>query len=197
MALQLFKYAAKAAAWSSSCQPSILVKLSGSTCALRNFISCAAAGRPAAAIRHNTKLADSKPAPSCERGGNAAMRSLPGFGCDQFPVRIARRQIAGECPDVGDVDHLLGIAVDHVAVLVARRRHQLGVEAHGQLRGAPARNSAAVISALSMETKRLSTVSPRFSRSAMAVSNPSQTSRDSKFFNVRRSPSAKALTIIS
>src|ERR1035438_10772401 len=138
MALQLFKYAPKAAAWSSSCQPSILAKLSGSTCALRNFISCAAAGRPAAAIRHNAKLADSKPAPICERGGNAAMRSLPGFGCDQFPVRIARRQIAGECPDVSDVDHLLGIAVDHVAVLVARRRHQLGVEAHGQLRSAPA-----------------------------------------------------------
>src|SRR5664279_1875883 len=191
MALQLFKYAPKAAAWSSFCQPSILVKLSGSTCALRNFISDAVAGAPAA-IRPSAK-----PMLICERGGNAAMRSLPGFGCDQFPVRIARRQIAGECPDVGDVDHLLGIAVDHVAVLVARRRHQLGVEAHGQLRGAPARNSAAVISALSMETKRLSTVSPRFSRSAMAVSNPSQTSRDSKFFNVRRSPSAKALTIIS
>src|SRR5664279_4256219 len=139
MALQLFKYAPKAAAWSSSCQPSILVKLSGSTCALRNFISCAAAGRPAAAIRHNAKLADSKPAPSCERGGNAAMRSLPGFGCDQFPVRIARRQIAGECPDVGDVGHLLGIAVDHVAVLVARHRYQLALEAHGQLRGASAK----------------------------------------------------------
>src|ERR1700693_3710544 len=110
MALQLFKYAPKAAAWSSSCQPSILVKLSGSTCALRNFISDAA-GRPVAAIRNNARLDDSKPATICERGGNAAMRSLPGFGCDQFPVRIARRQIAGECPDVGDVDHLLGIAV--------------------------------------------------------------------------------------
>src|ERR1700687_569955 len=138
MALQLFKYAAKAAAWSSSCQPSILVKASGSTCALRNFISSAAAGPPAAAIRHTAKLDDSKPAPICERDGNAAMRSLPGFGSDQFPVRIARRQIAGECPYVGDVGHLLGIAVDHVAVLVARRRHQLGVEAPGQLRGAPA-----------------------------------------------------------
>src|ERR1035438_1188749 len=109
MALQLFKYAPKAAAWSSSCQPSILAKASGSTCALRNFISCAAAGLPAAAIRHNAS-----PTPIRERGGSAAMQSLPGFGCDQFPVRIARRQIAGECPDVGDVDHLLGIAIDHV-----------------------------------------------------------------------------------
>src|ERR1035437_659612 len=123
IALQLFRNASKAAAWSSSFQPSILAKASGSTCALRNFISCAAAGPPTPAIRHNAKLEDSKPAPICERGGNAAMRSLPGFGSDQFPVRIARRQIAGECPYVGDVGHLLGIAVDHVAVLVARHRY--------------------------------------------------------------------------
>ena len=56
-----------------------------------------------------------------------------GFGGDQFPVRIARRHVAGEGPHVGDVGDLLGIAVDDVAVLVARHRHQLGLEAHGHL----------------------------------------------------------------
>src|SRR5579871_502609 len=59
------------------------------------------------------------------------------------------------------------------------------------------RSSAAVMSALSMETKRLSMVSPRVSRSVMAVSKPSHTSRESRFFSVRRSPCAKAMTIIS
>jgi len=46
------------------------------------------------------------------------------------------------------------------------------LEAHRHLDVAAA-HFGAVISALSIETKRLSTVSPRFSRSMMAASNPS------------------------
>src|SRR5450759_584163 len=69
----------------------------------------------------------------------AGMHSLPGggfgfsFGGDQFPIRIARRHIARESPYVGDVRDLLGIAIDDVAVLVARHRYQLGLEAYGYL----------------------------------------------------------------
>ena len=46
--------------------------------------------------------------------------SLPGFGRDQLPVGIARRDIAREGPHVGHVGDLVGAAVDHVAVLRSR-----------------------------------------------------------------------------
>src|SRR5580704_5879045 len=59
------------------------------------------------------------------------------------------------------------------------------------------RSSAAVMVAPSIETKRVSAVSPRFSRSVIAASKPSNTSRDNRLRNWRRSPSAKVVTIIS
>ena len=59
------------------------------------------------------------------------------------------------------------------------------------------RNSAAVMVEASIETNRVSAVSPLPSRSVMAASKPSNTSRDRRFFNWRRSPSAKVVTIIS
>ena len=48
--------------------------------------------------------------------------SLPGFGRDNLPVGIARRNVAREGPHVGDVGDLFGVAVDHGAGAVARRR---------------------------------------------------------------------------
>ena len=56
---------------------------------------------------------------------------------------------------------------------------------------------AAVIVEPSIETKRVSAVSLRPSRSVIAASKPSNTSRDSKLRSCRRSPLAKAVTIIS
>src|SRR5215472_8026811 len=57
------------------------------------------------------------------------------------------------------------------------------------------RSSAAVIVEPSIETNRVSAVSLRRSRSVIAASKPSYTSRDSKLRNCRRSPLAKAVTI--
>src|SRR6202034_659527 len=59
------------------------------------------------------------------------------------------------------------------------------------------RISAAVMVDASIETKRVSAVSPRPSRSVMAASKPSNTSFDSKLLSCRRSPSAKLVTIVS
>ncbi len=43
--------------------------------------------------------------------------------------------VAREGPDVGDIGHLVGVAVDHRTVLGARHRDELGPEAHRELRG--------------------------------------------------------------
>src|SRR3954451_5580408 len=59
------------------------------------------------------------------------------------------------------------------------------------------RASTPAISALSIDTKVVSAFSPRRSRSVIARSKPSKTSRDKRFFKVLRSPRAKAVTIIS
>src|SRR5262249_33327051 len=59
------------------------------------------------------------------------------------------------------------------------------------------RSSAAVIVEPSIETKRVSAVSLRRSRSVMAASNPSKTSFDKRLRSWRRSPAANAVTIIS
>src|SRR5262245_42015782 len=53
---------------------------------------------------------DMAPAPS---------RLLPGFGSDELPVGIARGYVTREGPDVGDIGHLVRVAVDHVAAAVA------------------------------------------------------------------------------
>src|SRR5665647_2467718 len=144
IAPQLFRKASKATAWSSSVQPGSDANLRVSNWALRSFtwalalrcfaVPLASAGSLKPAIRQ-------RPTPNvaAKRECGAAMRSLPGFGSDQFPVRIARRHVAREGPHVGDVGDLLGIAVDDVAGFVARRRHQLGLEADRHLNGAAAR----------------------------------------------------------
>jgi hypothetical protein len=59
------------------------------------------------------------------------------------------------------------------------------------------RTSTPAISARSIETKVVSAFSPRRSRSAMARSKPSKTSRERRPFRALRSPWAKAVTIIS
>src|SRR5664279_6419146 len=131
MAAQLFMKAPKAATWSAAFQPSSAVKLSVSACALRSFR--VSAGRASAlAVRQRPK-----PIPMIAPAPPTCMRSGPGFsfgfGGDQFPVRIARRHVAGESPHVGDVGDLLGIAVDDIAFLVARHRDELGLETHRRL----------------------------------------------------------------
>src|SRR5208282_6883505 len=68
--------------------------------------------------------------------------SLPGFGCDDFPVRIARGNVACERPHVGDVGNLFGVTVDHVPRSIAGRGNELGHEADGDLGGAAAQFSA-------------------------------------------------------
>src|SRR5262245_20659935 len=64
------------------------------------------------------------------------MRSLLGFGGDQLPVRIARGDVERERPYVGDLGHLVRIALDDGTVAVPRHRHELRHEADGHLRGA-------------------------------------------------------------
>src|SRR5579862_562969 len=127
IAPQLFWNVANAAARSSSCQPSRSAKASGLTCAWR--ISTAFAGKTA--IRLSATVNE-----AAEREGNPGMQSLSGFGGDEFPVRITRRGIARERPDIGNVAHLVGISVNHLAGFVARHRNDLRNEAHRDLRRA-------------------------------------------------------------
>src|SRR5262249_38670403 len=68
--------------------------------------------------------------------------SLPGFGGDQFPVRIARCEIACEGPYVGDVGHPIRIAVDEAARAIARNGNELRHESHGDLSRASAQLGA-------------------------------------------------------
>src|SRR3569833_4246612 len=111
--------------WLSCDQPCISAKVSGTTCALRSVIGTSRA------------IADADSAAKIARAiPPLRMPLMPGFGRDQFPVRVARRHIARERPHIGDVGDTLGAAVDAVAVLVARRGDELGVEAHSHLRRA-------------------------------------------------------------
>src|SRR5581483_3195236 len=57
-----------------------------------------------------------------------------GFSGDQLPVRVARGYVAGEGPYIGHFGDLVGIAVDHGAILVTRHRDDLRLEAHRHLR---------------------------------------------------------------
>src|SRR5215813_3995686 len=118
MARQLFRNASKAAAWSSSFQPSSAEKPSVSTRAPRRFN--ADAGTPAVTISDRNK-----PNAQEERKPVLGMRSLPGFSGEELPVRIARSDVASEGPDVRNVGYPLGIAVNHIAILVARHRNKL------------------------------------------------------------------------
>src|ERR1051325_6962576 len=68
----------------------------------------------------------------------SGMRSLPGFGGNQFPVWIPRTDVTCEGPDVGDVGHLFGIAVNHFAVFVTCHRNKFGLKPYGHLRIASA-----------------------------------------------------------
>src|SRR5262245_38551819 len=131
MARQLFMNVAKAAAWSSSFQPSSAANDRASTFALRRLQ--ASAGVLAAAINQKItpNLAGKGPPISL-------MRLLPGLRGKQFPIRIARTYVACECPNIGDVSHAFGVAVNDVAILVACHRYELGLETDSDLRVAPA-----------------------------------------------------------
>src|ERR1700744_1030949 len=61
---------------------------------------------------------------------------------NQLPVRIARRRIAGECPDIGDIGDLIRVTVDNRAGLVAGDRNHLRDKTNGELRGTVARFSS-------------------------------------------------------
>src|SRR3984893_12593878 len=50
-----------------------------------------------------------------------ACRSAAGFGGDQIPVWIARHDLPGESPDVGDAGDRVCAAIDHIAVTIAGR----------------------------------------------------------------------------
>ena len=125
-----------------------------------------------------------------------ASASLFGCGRDYFPVGIARGDVARERPRLPVVGDLFGIAVNYGPGSVARGGEQLGDEVDCGLGGGAA-SSAAVTVEPSIETKRVSAVSPRPSRSVIAASKRLYTSRDSRLRNWRRSPSAKLVTIIS
>src|SRR5262249_47073165 len=62
------------------------------------------------------------------RGSGAA------FGGDQVPVWIARRDLSGKSPDVGDIADRVRAPVDHIAVAIACRRYQLRNKAERELR---------------------------------------------------------------
>src|SRR5438067_13601561 len=61
------------------------------------------------------------------------MGSLPGFGCDQLPIGIARGEVARKSPYIRHIGDFVGTAVDHVAVAITRDRHELRHEAHRDL----------------------------------------------------------------
>src|SRR6478752_9206253 len=79
-----------------------------------------------------------KPTIQEERRTIPCMQSLPGFSGDKLPVRIARGEVASKCPDVRNVGHALGVAINDIAILVARYSDELGLEPHGHLRVTPA-----------------------------------------------------------
>ena len=56
-----------------------------------------------------------------------SLRLLPGFGRHELPVGIARRQVAGKGPDVGNIGYLFWISVDHTPGLVAGHGDELRV----------------------------------------------------------------------
>src|SRR5579871_1371304 len=58
---------------------------------------------------------------------------------NQLPVRIARRRVTGECPDIGDIGDLVRVAVDDGAGFVSGDRDHLRHKANGKLRVAVAR----------------------------------------------------------
>src|SRR5215467_8892894 len=111
MARQLFRNVPKAAAWSSSFQPSSVEKPSVSTRAPRRFN--ADAGTPAVTISDRKK-----PNAQEERRVIPGMLSLPGFSGEELPVRITRSDVASKGPHVRNVGYPLGIAVNHIAILV-------------------------------------------------------------------------------
>src|SRR6185369_15570302 len=110
MALQLFRNERNASAWSSAAQPSSAENCSGEICApgSRTILSAACALIVPALSASAT--------PNMRRPASNRIRSLPAFGGEKLPVRIARREVARERPHVGDVGDLVGIAVDHIAV---------------------------------------------------------------------------------
>ena len=91
------------------------------------------------ALRHgqDRQQSGARDADPCNasKAGRRARRHCPASVATSFQFGIARADVAREGPDVGDVGHLVGVAVDHRAVLGARHRDQLRPEAHRDLRG--------------------------------------------------------------
>src|SRR3569623_889138 len=127
IAPQLFMKLWKAERWLSCAQPCMSAKASGTTLALRSVIGTSPADADAVSVAKAARTIPPLRRPL-----------VPRFGCHQFPVRIARRDVPRKSPNVGDIGHTLRAAIDDVAILVTRRGDERGVEAHGDLRRARA-----------------------------------------------------------
>src|SRR5690348_64908 len=110
------------------------------------------------AILRASETAAVSASPSVRAGGVlncAPRRSGARVGRHELPVGIARRDVARKGPDVSDVGDLVGIAVDHVAGLVARHRDELGHEPDRELRGAIAQLSGRDVTRVDRHEARL------------------------------------------
>ena len=54
-------------------------------------------------------------------------------GANQLPVRIARGDVAGESPDVGDVGDRIGTAIDDPSINYAKLAESMGWYAEGPI----------------------------------------------------------------
>src|SRR5882757_1306785 len=138
--LQLARKALNACRWSSSFQPAISAQATGAYWlpvisigqTSRGYGRCGRAACAANGISDNAaaiaqRAAAKRPKPGALLGASRA---------NQLPVRIARSDVAGKCPNIGDIGDLLRIAVDDRAGLVAGDRNHLRHKADRQLRRA-------------------------------------------------------------
>src|SRR5204863_8788012 len=65
----------------------------------------------------------------------AEPRLLTRLGGDQLPIRVTRRDVAREGPDVGHVGYFFGRTFDHVTGAIASHGNELRHETHRHLRG--------------------------------------------------------------
>src|SRR6476659_4407855 len=109
----------------------------------REWAAIAATGKSRASAQHATATRPKR---------NVSVRaSSP----NQLPVRIARRRIAGECPDIGDIGDLIRVAIDNGAGLVAGDRDHLRHEPNGELRRVVARLRADDLGLVDRDEPRL------------------------------------------
>src|SRR5215470_7073863 len=103
-------------------------------------LHCASSSRP---------LAGSLPRPDRSQirswqvsGGSSVPFLLPGLRCEQLPIRITRTYVTRKSPNVGDIGYSFSIAVNYVAIFVARYRNKLRLEANCDLGIAPTQFSS-------------------------------------------------------